>query len=367
MGIFGSRIVEDTFPPPPPPSNLVPFEAVAKKYPGHPALKDSEGFVQSFSMGQEEEYIQFFKEFGFVVINNILNQDDIEESIDEMWTEIESTPWGRDRELFANRNDPSTWENDTWPTGLHLGMLGKFEAIGKMAWKNRQNPLLYKAFSTILQEEKLWVSVDRWGIMRPTVGVDMGGSTGSVDKPEWKSYKSWLHWDLNPWIWLSGGGQEYEYSNFISENNGSKNDGLPKLQGLICLSESREEDGCFCAVPGFNQNLKEWTENSKDTIESYKNSNQASFTYVPKQDPMLNQVQKISARAGSLIIWSSELPHCNFPNNSNRFRMNQYIKMFPAQPRGKNVKERTKDMKSFVPKEAEITPLGEKLLGLKNW
>jgi len=35
-------------------------------------------------------------------------------------------------------------------------------------------------------------------------------------------------------------------------------------------------------------------------------------------------------RAGSLVVWSSTMPHCNFPNSSSRFRMCQYIKMFPT-------------------------------------
>jgi len=43
-----------------------------------------------------------------------------------------------------------------------------------MAWKNRQNPLIYEAFSNILKSEKLWVSIDRYGIMRPTKIVEGG-------------------------------------------------------------------------------------------------------------------------------------------------------------------------------------------------
>jgi hypothetical protein len=41
-------------------------------------------------------------------------------------------------------------------------------------------------------------------------------------------------------------------------------------------------------------------------------------------------VQKVPMRASSLLIWNSELPHCNYTNDSSRFRMVQYVKCFPT-------------------------------------
>lgn len=110
-------------------------------------------------------------------------------------------------------------------------------------------------------------------------------------------------------------------------------------------------------------------------------------------DPMFNQVQKITARAGSLIgkwwyyssscivvsevslqttecvhqVWSSEQPHCNYPNDSDRFRINQYIKMFPAQEGGPNTNVRADTIKQMLPKNFQVSELGMKLLGLKSW
>jgi len=75
---------------------------------------------------------------------------------------------------------------------------------------------------------------------------------------------------------------------------------------------------------------------------------------------------KVSARAGSLIVWSSELPHCNYPNDSDRFRMNYYIKMFPAQENAAGVEIRREIMKSCL-EGLEVSELGRKVFGLENW
>eukprot|EP01117_Protostelium_nocturnum_P008659 TRINITY_DN3109_c0_g1_i5.p1 TRINITY_DN3109_c0_g1~~TRINITY_DN3109_c0_g1_i5.p1 ORF type:complete len:324 (-),score=118.90 TRINITY_DN3109_c0_g1_i5:56-934(-) len=265
--------------------DTIPIESVFKEFPLIEAPRDSEGFVQSFSVDQTEEYLKFFEKYGFLVVNNVLNQEEIDQSLEEVWNTIEKTAWGWDDKKFVKRDDPSTWENDLWPSAVRrLGILGQGEAIGKMAWKNRQNVNLYKVYSTLMKNEKLWVSVDRWGVMRPTKGISypIKEKTGEkkeekkedeeekenkeekeekteeeekktegekfelVDKPEWKTEKIWLHWDLNPWCWLiTKLGKDYKFENFITENNGSKNNGSLKLQGLVCLTESTDEDGGF--------------------------------------------------------------------------------------------------------------------------
>ena len=53
------------------------------------------------------------------------------------------------------------------------------------------------------------------------------------------------------------------------------------------------------------------------------------FLEVPKSDPMQAWTQPVPMRAGSLLVWNSELPHCNYANDSDKFRMVQYVKCFP--------------------------------------
>jgi len=85
-------------------------------------------------------------------------------------------------------------------------------------------------------------------------------------------------------------------------------------------------------------------------------------------DAMQTQAQGISLRAGSLLIWSSELPHCNYPNNSNRFRIVQYVKMFEAQDQNPGITNRRREMNRMISKSGcEVTELGSRMLGLKDW
>jgi len=242
---------------------------------------------------------------------------------------------------------------------------------------------MYKVFSKIYGKPKLWVSLDRVGAMRPTKGVPYGKLTPPnkyryiaetdtedvpvQDFPKWKTAKLWLHWDLNPWIWTgTAEGIDYQFTNFVEENNGSKNNGDCKLQGLITLVDSRVGDGGFCCVPGFTNNLKEYAENTKDTLYAHKYLKQYTFVSVHPNDVMNQQARHISSRAGSLVIWNSELPHCNYPNDSNRWRFNMYVKMFPAQENMPGTAHRRKLVDNYT-RGIPISPLGLKLFGLMNW
>jgi len=291
-----------------------------------------------------------------------------------------------------NRNDPKTWEDESWPQAIaSVGILGYNVAEGKYAWKNRQNPLIYKVFSTLMGRKNLWSSVDRHGMMRPTKNVpnfalppqkarssaippegwendDSSQKTRRLeDHDGWRSAENWVHWDLNPWFWTgTKEGADYVFDHFITENNGSRNTGDLKLQGLVTFSDSREEDGGFATVPGFHKYLKKWSELTQNTDLWEKNRDTYDYVKTPKDDPMVKQLQKVSSRPGSLIIWRSEQPHCNYPNKSNKFRINQYLKMFPAQYGAPGVKHRQAAMTEML-KGIEVTELGMKLFGQTEW
>jgi hypothetical protein len=73
---------------------------------------DSDGFVTAFEVEQVEEYLKFFDEFGFVVIKNVLYPDEINATINEIWSEIEGSqyrnapPPTRAQELYIKVNFP---------------------------------------------------------------------------------------------------------------------------------------------------------------------------------------------------------------------------------------------------------------------
>ncbi len=53
--------------------------------------RDADGFVQSFDPDQVDEYMNFFEQYGFVVVNNVLSGDQVNATVDEIWTELEKT------------------------------------------------------------------------------------------------------------------------------------------------------------------------------------------------------------------------------------------------------------------------------------
>jgi len=53
--------------------------------------KDEEGFVQSFLPSEIKEFKDFFDEFGFVVIRDVLSKVEVEASIQEIWDQIENS------------------------------------------------------------------------------------------------------------------------------------------------------------------------------------------------------------------------------------------------------------------------------------
>lgn len=72
-------------------------------------------------------------------------------------------------------------------------------------------------------------------------------------------------------------------------------------------------------------------------------------------------------RSGDLVVWRSEMPHCNYPNFSNRLRLTQYVKLFPAKEAQKGAEERTQEVMKKLPSDLPITELGRKLFGLQKW
>lgn len=68
------------------------------------------------------------------------------------------------------------------------------DIVTKMCWENRQHPNVVALFQKILKEEHIWVSFDRYGMMRPTKGISFKNNTNDQiieDRPQWKSKANW--------------------------------------------------------------------------------------------------------------------------------------------------------------------------------
>ena len=62
----------------------------------------------------------------------------------------------------------------------------------RQAMRNRQNPLIHSVFQSLFHYPEMYVSVERYGIMRPTKGLRFPGQSELVDRPAWKTKAEWV-------------------------------------------------------------------------------------------------------------------------------------------------------------------------------
>ena len=245
-----------------------------------------------------------FREDGFVVVAGVLDEGEIADTLDELWNApslLGGAP-GLDRE------DPTTWGNENW--GL---VAGTGDGVSKgfvdtrldgmeleVAWNNRLSDKVAAPFEAVLETPELWVVESRFGVMRPTVGLPDPEGSGTIDRPEWRTCKSWAHVDQNFWL----------------------EPGFRGVQGILTLTDATPTSGGFCCVPGFHNEFDTWAE--EHPAETVEGSNR-HLVLIPEADPMLDRLVRVCAPAGSMIIWDSRLPHQNFPNADNTWRTVQYI------------------------------------------
>jgi len=366
-------------------------ESLKKIYYPVPADPNENDFVMSFTVNQVAEYKQFFNDFGFVVIRDILTTGDCNATIDDIWNYLENKRWVNPKYLTPeflvegkiNRNDPQTWINKYWPNMMEEGILGSPPVFTKQALQNRQNPKLYSVFSEIMGKKELLINHDRYGLFRPTKDVSFHDNKGELykqDKPEWKTFKN-IHIDMNPWQYYSNEPIDKEKiyldklryratADFITENNyiGNYTMNETHLQGLINLLDNRVDDGGFHLVPGFYKHMPEWVKSTETTLKKrYGTVN--TFIVLPDSEPMQQLATRISMKAGSLLVWEQKTPHGSAPNNSSNMRMAQFLKFLPAISR---TSERALARSAFLKQKVqetgvEMTDLGEKLFGFNDF
>ena len=246
--------------------------------------------VNTYHHTELDKIKEYFQQYGYVVITDVITANDIENTISEI---CQNPALLGDFDLDINK--PENWDK------VYIGDRGFVDVADaknhsevelEWFWKNRQHPNIVKSFENIFGSKDILLNVDRASVIRPT--------KGPFGNPDWKTKESWLHWDKNPW----------KYPTFN------------KVQGLLTLSDHTEDSGGFCCVPGFHHELLEW---GQKNLEYKKNNEYHPIVMVPKEDEMQQRIKKILAPAGSLIIWDSGLPHCNYPNTGYNFRIAQYI------------------------------------------
>lgn len=307
-----------------------------KEQPGNASI----GYYRKLSFNQrqpgdplrvltEEDWKQW-REKGYVIVPKAVPQENIDRLVDLIWKFEEKDP-----------DDPDTWYR---PPRREIQMKelqgsGMVEMYNhQYLWDNRQHPRVYDAFVDIWGTEKLWVSIDRANLNFPL--------------REGHEFKGFIHWDID-----------------TSDPNRQNN-----VQGVLSLSDTTAETGGFQCVPELFRTFDEWVK-----------------TQPENRDPFLPDVsgfdiEQVETKAGDLLIWNSMLAHGIRPNHSNRPRIAQYIAMTPAQEEDEQLRRwRIQSWRERKPPEgyafpgdprnweqehaetAELTVLGEKLLGLEKW
>ncbi len=278
-----------------------------------------------------EEDWKHWTSWGHVVVKNAVPPENIERLKQVLWEFQEMDP-----------NDSSTWYADQRRDHAmkELNNSGMVEIYNHQAlWDNRQYPRVYDAFVDIWDTEQLWVTIDRANLNPPNRSK--------------RAFAGFIHWDADTTL-----------------------DPLPiNVQGVISLVDSDPEMGGFQCVPRLFRDFAEWVKSQPKDRDAWR-PDIAGFEIVPVQ-----------VKAGDLLIFNSLLAHGIRPNTSeDKVRMAQYVSMTPADESNDEIRQRRVrswrdreppqgfafpgDPREWEKKQngpAKLTPLGERLLGLRNW
>ena len=283
------------------------------------------------------------------------------------------------------RDDPRTWDKG-WFSLSKLGFLGTLPILSRQMFENRVHPNLYKSFATLFDAAShssssstkddtvlhsirfphLRVNVGRISLMRPTRNVRFGTDRVEADVTRWRTLEpeKWIHWDMSP---FTGATTTYSWRATDFEANCDRMQ--LRVQGILALSDCGKSDGGFYCIPGGHRNLEMWarTNATRDPTLPSKVTNPLGPCqfYLPPGDAMRRGGRKIPIRAGDLLVWTSKLPHCNYPNRSERPRIVQYVKMASAHDRA--VEPLLRESDHLLPRGFTPNALGRKLLGFDPW
>lgn len=274
----------------------------------------------------------FWKTQGYIVIKQAVPRKQAQRTADFLWEFEEKLP-----------DQPETWY--TAPRAemqmKELAGTGMVEVYNHQhLWNNRQMPKVYDAFSDVWGRDELWVTIDRANLNFPIrPGFD---------------YKGFIHWDYDP---------------ATKPQN---------VQGVLALADQTDEEmGGFQCIPWLYRHFDEWIKTQPKGHDPFK----------PDITELEDKLVKVKMEAGDLLIFNSQQPHGIRPNlSNNKVRIAQYISMMPAQEGDEGLRDwRINSWKNRVAPEglafpgdprnweqtkyetAELTELGERLLGLKKW
>lgn len=309
-----------------------------KKIPGNPSTATSSSKkLNDRSNGKNlrvlsEEDWAFWIHNGYIVIKNAVSKKQAKATANFLWEFDEKDP-----------NDPETWYA---PPRAEMQMkeltgTGMVEVYNHQhLWNNRQEQRVYDAFVDVWGTEELWVTIDRANLNFP-------------QRPGFER-KGFIHWDYDP---------ETKPQN---------------VQGVLALADQTDKNmGGFQCIPWLYRNYDSWKVGQPKDRDRFQ----------PDISGLEDKIVKVKLEAGDLLIFNSTEPHGIRPNRSkDKIRIAQYISMMPAEPENEALLAwRINSWKNRVAPEgyafpgdprkweqkkyetANLSPLGERLLGLTPW
>jgi hypothetical protein len=216
-----------------------------------------------------EAQLLHWQQYGYLVVPAVLSPQQCADSCAAIWQYLQASP-----------DDPQSW----YPPQRHRHniMLQLFRHPALDA--NRLHPLLPQIFAELWQRSDLVMTTDRVSFNPP-------------ETASWRFPGPDLHWDLPLQAPVPFG-----------------------TQALIYLTDTTEEQGAFCCVPGFHLQIDDWLAERQGQTEQ-----QLQGQHWPDWP-----VKAIAAKAGDLIIWHHALPHGASANKGKTPRLVQYINMYPV-------------------------------------
>ncbi|MEZ4451678.1 MAG: phytanoyl-CoA dioxygenase family protein [Nannocystaceae bacterium] len=289
-------------------------------------------------------------ERGYGVFHGVVTPPQADRTVDEIKGFLAA-------EYAIDFRDPTTWGS----RGFHRP--GFVEVYNRPTmWENRQDPGLYAIFARVLGTERLWVTLDRAGFKRPGKIYEGDLRPRLVDKPEWGKGLD-VHTDVNPW-------------HLPSER---------RVQGILALGDTTEDQGGFACVPGFHREIEAWAAAHPE----WAAPPEKAFVRIRDQAMIRERLTPIPMKKGDLLVFDSRLPHGSTRNETVRWRVCQYITLVPAIPANQSLQANalrgwaTGERPTRYPggshtvdagPERErcgtpppLTPLGARLVGIEPW
>jgi hypothetical protein len=246
----------------------------------------------------DDSWLTYLEEKGYVVIANVANEVEIEEGKQLLWDFIQS-------KCDMQRNNPDTWGDERFQKiGSPIAGILAYGGINqsKFLWHARLLPSVKTAFSKLYKTDDLLTSFDGGNIYRPW-------HYSRLPEGEfWMTQTGWYHVD-----------------------QGRKLRGFHCVQGLVSYKDANAQTGGFCVIPG--------SQKYHDELVDLASMGDANFVKVPGSFHALKEKQILpKVKAGDLILWDSRCIHANTPSlikpidqlEDDLLRIVAYVCMMPS-------------------------------------